>query len=77
MHSVGYAAALMTTCRILEIVAGVAAAACVALLVWEDFISTAEQQERWGRSAATLRSGYYVTALVVLACVIVLGVRDC
>ena len=64
----------MDTCRLLEIIAGVAAAAFVALLLWEDFISTADQRERLGR---TLRSGYYLAALVVLACVIVLGIRDC
>jgi len=66
----------MALCRILEIVAGVAAAAFVAVLVWEDFFSTADQRERWDRSAR-LRSGYYLTALVVLASVIVLGIRDC
>jgi len=64
----------MDPCRLLEIIAGVAAAAFVALLLWEDFVWTADQRERLGR---TLRSGYYLAALVVLACVIVLGIRDC
>jgi hypothetical protein len=62
----------MDRCRILEIVAGLAAVGFVSLLVWEDFIRG--QSVPQGRQ---LRVAYYTTALTVLGCVLVLAVRHC
>jgi len=59
-------------CRVLEVVAGLAAVTFVALLVWEDFIRPTQAPRSHG-----LRLGYYSTSFLVLACVILLGVWDC
>jgi hypothetical protein len=55
--------------RVLEIIAGVAAAIFIVAMVWSDL--TADPEARWRR----VRAIQYATALIVLACVIVLGIR--
>lgn len=55
--------------RVLEIIAGVAAAIFFAAMIWTDFSADASQRRE------QLRPVQYATALIVLACVIALGVR--
>jgi hypothetical protein len=55
--------------RMLEIIAGVAAAIFIVAMVWSDF--AADPQPRWQR----VRPIQYTTAVIVLARVIVLGLR--
>jgi hypothetical protein len=55
--------------RVLEIIAGVAAVVFITAMVWSDFAS--DPEPRWRR----VRPIQYASALIVLACVIVLGSR--
>jgi hypothetical protein len=60
----------MVANRVIEIIAGVSGATFVLAMLWSDFAS--DPVPRWER----VRPLQYVTALIVLACVIVLGIRD-
>jgi hypothetical protein len=56
--------------RVIEIIAGVSAVIFVLAMIWSDF--TPDSLPRWER----VRPLQYSTALIVLVCVIVLGVRS-
>jgi hypothetical protein len=56
--------------RVVEVIAGVAAAIFTAAMVWSDFSS--DSRQRWER----VRPIQYAAAVPVLACVIVLGIRN-
>lgn len=55
--------------RVVEIIAGVSAVIFVLAMIWSDF--TRDSVSRWER----VRPLQYSTAVIVLVCVIVLGVR--
>jgi hypothetical protein len=54
---------------IIELIAGVAAVVFVACMLWSDF--AADPKQRW----AQVQPIQYASALIVLVCVIVLGIR--
>jgi hypothetical protein len=60
----------MVAKRVIEIIAGVSAAIFVLAMLWSDL--TRDPVPRWER----VRPLQYVTALIVLVCVIVLGARN-
>ena len=56
--------------RVIEIIAGVSAVIFVLAMIWSDFART--PAPRW----ESVRPLQYATALTVLVCVVVLGVRN-
>ena len=60
----------MVTNRVIEIIAGVSAGIFVLAMLWSDF--PRDPVPRWER----VRPLQYVTALIVLVCVIDLGARN-
>jgi hypothetical protein len=55
--------------RVIELIAGIAVVFFVACMLWSDFAT--DPKQRW----AQVRPVQYVSALIVLVCVIVLGLR--